>query len=100
MQAVNDNNTDAAANATERYLNSLSPIAYLNNAYLRWLIYSAEFNEQFAEPLGSMRVQFYLDWTKTFQCWQGRHFPPEAIRGAGDLVCQVPCVQEAWAAWL
>ena len=35
----------------------------------------------------------YLDWTMTFQCWQGRHFPPEAVRGASDLVCQVPCSQ-------
>ena len=33
MQAVADDDTDAAANATERYL--VSPIAYLNNAYLK-----------------------------------------------------------------
>ena len=77
----------------------MSPIAYLNNAYLKWLIYSA-FKEPFAELLGAMRAQFYLDWMKTFQCWQGRHFPPKAIQGTGDLVCKVPCMQEAWAAWL
>ena len=33
MQAVADDDTDAAADATERYL--VSPIAYLNNAYLK-----------------------------------------------------------------
>ena len=33
MQAVADDDTDAAANATERYL--VSPIAYLNKAYLK-----------------------------------------------------------------
>ena len=48
MQAVADDDTDAASNATERYL--VSPISYLNNAYLKWLIYSAAFNEPFAEP--------------------------------------------------
>ena len=64
MQAVDDDDTDAAANATERYL--MSPIAYLNNPYLKWLIYSAAFNEPFAEPLGAMRVQFYLDWMIPF----------------------------------
>ena len=39
MQAVADDDTNAAANATERYLVSL--IEYLKNAYLKWLICSA-----------------------------------------------------------
>ena len=56
MRAIADDDTDAAANGTERYL--VSPIAYLNNAYLKWLIYSAAFNEPFAESRGAMRVQF------------------------------------------
>ena len=56
MQAVADDDTNAAANATERYL--VSPIAYLNNAYLKWLIYSAAFNKPFAEPRGAMHVLF------------------------------------------
>ena len=30
------------------------------------LIFSAAFNEPFAEPLGAMRVQFYLDWMIPF----------------------------------
>ena len=98
MRAIADDDTDAAAirpaNGTERYL--VSPIAYLNNAYLKWLIYSAAFNEPFAEPEEQCVYNLYLHWTKTFQCWQGRHFPPEAVRGTGDLVCQVPCIQDAW----
>ena len=61
---------------------------------------SAAFNEPFAEPRGAMRVQFIprLDEELSVlgHCWQGRHFPPEAVRGAGYLVCQVPCMQDAW----
>ena len=61
MQAVTDNDTDAAANATERYVVSPELIVYH-----KWLIYSAAFKEPFAEQRGATHVQFYLDGTKTF----------------------------------
>ena len=63
MPAVADDETDAAADATERYL--VSPE---NIAYLKWLIFSAAFKEPFAEPRGATHLQIYLDSTKTFAC--------------------------------
>ena len=63
MPAVADDDTVAAANATERYL--VSPE---NIAYLKWLIFSAAFKEPFAEPRGATHLQIYLDSTKTFAC--------------------------------
>ena len=58
MPAVANDDTDTAANATERHL--VSPE---NIAYLKWLMYSAAFTgkEPFAELRGATHLQFFLD---------------------------------------
>jgi hypothetical protein len=73
-------------------------------AYLKWLIYTAPFKDPFAEPRGSLHIQFYVNWVRTYatqedqsrkrlfealEIWYDK-FPITKKRGRQSLVDKLP----------
>ena len=45
-------------------------------SYLKYLIYSAAFNDPTAEPSGSIHAEFFRGWHRTFRImWYDKHQP-------------------------